>query len=97
MSPPDIGQIQPVTPSRNVARDREAATVKSSANPTNESKSDSAVKVETGSSVDPGLPPLDRSRVELIRKALQQGTYPINPVEIADAMIAAPLMLSVGR
>lgn len=37
--------------------------------------------------------PLDRERVAEIRKAIEQGHYPITPVKIADAMIAAGYLL----
>jgi negative regulator of flagellin synthesis FlgM len=33
--------------------------------------------------------PVDRARVEAIRKALDSGTYPLKPAMMADAMIAA--------
>ena len=63
-------------------------------------QSQTGVSVETGHV--PGLAgageaPVDGERVAQIRAALEQGTYPINPVKIADAMIAARLMLSVGE
>ena len=36
-------------------------------------------------------PPVDAERVQQIKKALQQGRYPIVPAKIADRMIAAQL------
>ncbi len=38
-------------------------------------------------------PSIDQERVEEIRKALAEGSYPLVPAEIADAMIAAKLTL----
>lgn len=38
-------------------------------------------------------PPVDHERVDQIRQALAEGTYPLIPAEIADAMIAAKLTL----
>jgi negative regulator of flagellin synthesis FlgM len=37
--------------------------------------------------------PVDHERVAEIRKAIEQGRYPITPVKIADAMIAAGYLL----
>ena len=37
--------------------------------------------------------PIDGERVELIRRAVEKGQYPIVPSEIADAMIAAKYLL----
>ena len=39
--------------------------------------------------------PIDAERVKQIRKAIEDGNYPITPVQIADAMIAAGLLLRV--
>ncbi len=35
--------------------------------------------------------PVDQERVTEIRKALQEGRYPLNPANIADALIASNL------
>ena len=37
--------------------------------------------------------PVDADRVAEIRKAVEQGRYPVIPTRIADAMIAAGLLL----
>jgi len=37
--------------------------------------------------------PVDTQRVEEIRKAIEEGRYPIIPMRIADAMLAAGLLL----
>ena len=37
--------------------------------------------------------PVDAERVAQIRKAVEDGSYPVTPVKIADAMIAAGLLL----
>jgi len=42
---------------------------------------------------DPGQPPVDLERVKVIQHAIQTGTYPVLPIKIADAMIAAGLLL----
>lgn len=50
--------------------------------------------VQTSQALDPGKPPVDENRVSVIRNAIQKGTYPLLPTKVADAMIAAGLMLS---
>ena len=42
-------------------------------------------------------PPVDAERVAVIRKAVESGTYPLVPARIADAMIAAGLLLRSSR
>jgi negative regulator of flagellin synthesis FlgM len=37
--------------------------------------------------------PVDAERVATIRKAIEDGCYPIIPMQVADAMIAAGLLL----
>ncbi len=40
---------------------------------------------------------VDAERVTAIRKAVEDGSYPIVPARIADAMIAAGYLLRVGK
>jgi len=40
-------------------------------------------------------PPVDAERVQEIRNALRDGSYPLVPAKIADAMIAAQVSLSL--
>jgi negative regulator of flagellin synthesis FlgM len=53
--------------------------------------------VVTSDALDPGLPPVDTGRVALIRNAVETGTYPILPAKVADAMIAAGLLLRTAK
>ena len=53
--------------------------------------------VATSEVLDPGQPPIDSERVTAIRKAIENGSYPVIPTRIADAMIAAGIMLRSGR
>ncbi len=46
--------------------------------------------------LDPGEAPVDAERVQIIRKAVETGTYPVVPARVADAIIAAGLLLRVG-
>jgi negative regulator of flagellin synthesis FlgM len=47
--------------------------------------------------VNPGEAPVDTDRVAVIRKAVESGTYPVFPAKIADAMIAAGMLLTKGN
>jgi len=49
--------------------------------------------VQTSDAVSPGAVPVDAERVSVIRKAIESGTYPVVPTKIADAVIAAGLLL----
>lgn len=49
--------------------------------------------VERSAAFDPGAAPVDAERVAVIRRAVEQGNYPVIPTKIADAMIAAGMLL----
>ncbi|RIV81356.1 flagellar biosynthesis anti-sigma factor FlgM [Aurantiacibacter xanthus] len=42
-------------------------------------------------------PPVDTDRVTQIRNALKDGTYPLVPASVADAMIASRFILIEGK
>jgi negative regulator of flagellin synthesis FlgM len=52
-----------------------------------------APQVETSDAVKAGTVPVDQERVATIRHAIETGTYPVLPTKIADAMIAAGMLL----
>lgn len=53
-----------------------------------------AAQVERSSALDAGqAAPVDFERVRVIRKAIDAGSYPVIPTKIADAMIAAQMLL----
>lgn len=53
--------------------------------------------VDASSALDPGTAPIDAERVAEIRRAVANGTYPVIPTQIADAMIAAGVLLASHR
>lgn len=53
--------------------------------------------VSAGEMLEPGAPPVDAGRVAEIRKAVESGSYPVSPVRVADAMIAAGLLLRSAK
>ncbi len=52
-----------------------------------------APQVATSDAVKAGAVPVDQERVETIRHAIETGKYPVIPARIADAMIAAGMLL----
>ena len=52
-----------------------------------------AATFQPSEALDPGQAPVDVERVAVIRKAIESGAYPVIPTKIADAMIAAGLLL----
>jgi negative regulator of flagellin synthesis FlgM len=50
-------------------------------------------EVQTSVATAAGTVPVDQDRVTQIRQAVQDGTYPIIPTRIGDAMIAAGALL----
>jgi negative regulator of flagellin synthesis FlgM len=52
-----------------------------------------AAQVETSDAVKAGVAPVDQERVQTVRHAIETGKYPIIPARIADAMIAAGMLL----
>jgi len=50
-------------------------------------------RVETSMTASAGVVPVDQDRVIQIRAAVQNGTYPMIPTRIGDAMIAAGALL----
>lgn len=66
--------------------------------------SDQPAKAETAEAtavisdtLDAGEVPINAERVREIRKALENGTYPILPATIADGIIAAGLILRTPK
>jgi negative regulator of flagellin synthesis FlgM len=53
------------------------------------------IAVEVSAARTDATPPVDAERVEQIRAALRDGSYPLVPAKIADAMIAAQVSLSL--
>jgi negative regulator of flagellin synthesis FlgM len=52
-----------------------------------------ATAYQPSAALDPGQAPVDAERVQVIRRAIQSGNYPVIPTKIADAMIAAGMLL----
>jgi negative regulator of flagellin synthesis FlgM len=58
---------------------------------------DAGISIEVGSAVLAANPPVNQYRVSEIRNALRDGSYPLVPTEIADAIIAARISFGMER
>lgn len=90
MPPIEIGPSRPVGAVQ--ARTVGAETVQADAVKTAKAPG-AALQVQTSDAVKAGDAPVDAERVATIRKAIEEGSYPVIPTRIADAMIAAGMLL----
>ena len=96
MSPFDVSRLSGAAPIRGLARDGAGKTSGAAAASAPLAASGNGVAVETGARISAGQTPVDTDRVDVIRQALRDGSYPIVPAKITDALIAARLMLSAN-
>lgn len=96
MSLYDVSRLTGTTPLRGLGSRDSAARTASTPREAGIAPADQGVTVETGNRVAAGPAPVDSDRVAAIREALQDGSYPIVPAKITDALIAARLMLSTS-
>lgn len=91
MSPIDIRKTAPVAPVRT-GPDQASPPPHSGAGPAAPARG-AGVVVDVVGGAEAVSPPVDHDRVAQIRDALREGTYPIVPAKITDALIAARLVL----
>jgi negative regulator of flagellin synthesis FlgM len=92
MPPIELGPTRPIG-AIDVRTARQAGGLRDSAKSAGEPSS----AVALSDALDAGAPPVDSDRVQVIRKAVESGQYPVFPAKIADAMIAAGLLLRKGQ
>jgi negative regulator of flagellin synthesis FlgM len=92
MPPIELGQTRPLG-AVDVRTFRSAGGAK----PQVQNARSAQTGVVKSEALDPGLPPVDAERVDLVRKAVESGTYPLVPAKVADAIIAAGLLLRSAR
>ncbi len=89
----------PISPARRIANAREQAAAGASQQTGQAGRPTAAaqpvVAAETLGSA--ATPPVDQDRVALIRKAIADGSYPVVPAKIADAIIAAGILLRTAK
>ena len=57
----------------------------------------SGVQATVPAALDAGQPPVDPERVAELKRAIEKGDYPLVPARIADALIAAGMLLQKGE
>lgn len=87
-------EIQPVRLTRTT--EKVVATDPAKASP-RVASGEKDVEVSVNELFEAGKPPVDAERVEQIRNAIKEGSYPLVPAKIADAMIAASILLRTGE
>ncbi len=89
-----IESTPPVNGARSVAS-LDARLLQRSAGqrPANAPAGQDAAVVVASEALDAGPVPVDNERVVQIRKAVESGTYPLLPAKVADAIIAAGMLL----
>lgn len=89
----------PINPARRIANAREQAAAGAAPRAGQASRPAAGAQpvVATETLGSAATPPIDRDRVALIRKAIADGSYPVVPAKIADAMIAAGLLLRIAK
>ncbi|MBA4160857.1 MAG: flagellar biosynthesis anti-sigma factor FlgM [Novosphingobium sp.] len=96
MPPVELGPLGPQTPRGPglVAKGKPTGPVASDS-----ARSQAAPQsaVQRSAALDPGQPPVNSERVAEISKAIERGLYPVLPMKVADAMIAAGLLLRSGK
>ena len=91
-----MGAVRPLTESdRAQAAARAASPMAPPAGGEQLARPGIAVEVGGAAASDLTSPPVDTARVAEIRSALRDGTYPLVPTKIADAMIAAQVSFAV--
>ncbi len=92
MPPIELGPLSPLTP-RSPAPAAARKTPGPVANDTARAHASPNSAVVRSAELDPGQPPVDSGRVAEIRRAIERGSYPVIPMRVTDAMIAAGMLL----
>ena len=92
-------ETRPVTASPGTAKPAapKAETGTPVANATARSHASANSAMRRSAALDAGPPPVDFERIAQIRKAIERGHYPVVPMRVADAMIAAGMLLRSGQ
>lgn len=86
-----VGRIEASSLSLQTVRGQAASTGQKATN------EQAPIRLERSDALEAGQAPVDSDRVVAIRKAIESGTYPLVPAKVADAMIAAGLLLRTSK
>ena len=97
MPPIEIGHGGPHAPRAVGPADARPVTGRAVASDTARSHAAEQSAVVRSAALDPGAAPIDHERVAQIRKAIEDNRYPVLPMKVSDAMIAAGFLLRSGK
>lgn len=96
----ELNKLQAVTAPRALSdtdRTLQVPGAPAAANGASNAGAKPGVEIAVDASVETIKPPVDADRVAQIREALRDGSYPLVPTKIADAMIAAQLSFGMKQ
>jgi negative regulator of flagellin synthesis FlgM len=91
----ELSKLQGIAATRALASSERAQIEVRSGSARNPPPAAPGVSVEIGDVAYTASAPVDAERVQQIRAALRDGSYPLVPTKIVDAMIAAQVSFSV--
>ena len=91
----ELSKLQGIAAARAVATSERARIETRAAAPRSSAAPAPGVSVEIGDAASAASAPVDAERVREIRAALKDGTYPLVPAKIVDAMIAAQISFAL--
>lgn len=91
----ELSKLQAIAAPRAIASGDRAQIGSRANSARNESPAAAGVSLEIGGAMDSPSAPVDAERVQQIRAALQDGSYPLVPTQIVDAMIAAQVSFAL--
>ncbi|WP_309753504.1 flagellar biosynthesis anti-sigma factor FlgM [Novosphingobium sp.] len=97
MPPIEIGSGGPHAPRAIGPVDAKPIQGRAVANDTARSRASPQSAVVRSAALDPGAPPVDLERIAKIRKAIEDNRYPVLPMKVSDAIIAAGFLLRSGK
>ena len=97
MPPIEIGPAGPHAPRAVGPVDAKPVKGRAVANDTARSHASEQSAVVRSQALDPGTQPVDPERVAQIRKAIEEDRYPVLPMKVSDAIIAAGFLLRSGK
>jgi negative regulator of flagellin synthesis FlgM len=91
----ELSKLQGIAAARAVATSERAQIETRAAAPRSSAAPAPGVSVEIGDAASAASAPVDAERVREIRAALKDGSYPLVPTKIVDAMIAAQVSFAL--
>lgn len=97
MPPIEFGPTGPRAPRATGPVEARPVNGRPVANDTARAHASDRSAVVRSQALDPGTEPVDLERVAQIRKAIETDRYPVLPMKVSDAIIAAGFLLRSGK